>query len=111
MFTNTRKIKIWSAAASLALIAFASFVPQVEAVVLDSNIYGQFQTLRTRLLSKEADLLRDYDAIQKKIDLLHKHQDPSLTPTIDGLSKALDQAYSDLRKVRQDIKTVELQML
>lgn len=113
MFSNSNKqTKGWLATAAASLILFAFAAPSAEAVVLDSNVYAQYQTLRTRLLSQEANLLRDYDDLQKKIDTLNRQNvDRSLTPTIDGLSKTLDKTFDDLRKVRQDIKVLETQML
>lgn len=102
--------KICIAIASLVLIVLAA--PNANAVVLDSNIYAQYQSVRTRLLVKETDILKDYDSLQKQIDLLKKQNDDrSLTPAIDGLCRTLDQTFSDLQKVRQDIKSLDLKML
>jgi peptidoglycan hydrolase CwlO-like protein len=97
-------------ASSLVLVVLAA--PNANAVVLDPNIYAQYQSARTRLLVKETDLLKDFDSLQKQIDLLKKQNDDrSLTPTIDGLCRAQDQTFADLQKVRQDIKSLDLKML
>lgn len=107
---SIKKFCVTGMASSLVLIALVA--PSANAVVLDSNIYSQYQAVRSRLIVKENDLLKDYDKLQKEIDLLNRqNNDNSLTPTIDGLSRALDTTYSDLRKVRQDIKALDLKML
>lgn len=110
MFSNSSTKKILAGAlSSLVLIALSA--PSAKAVV-DSNIYSQYQAVRSRLLVKENGLLKDYDQLQKQIDLLNRqNQDRSLTPTIDGMSKTLDQTYDDIRKIRQDIKALDLKML
>lgn len=109
MFSNSIKQIMAAGIASMVLIAVAA--PSANAVV-DSNIYSQYQAVRSRLLVKETNLLKDFDDLQKKIDLLHRqNEDHSLTPTIDSLSKSLDQTYDDIRKIRQDIKLLDLKML
>ncbi|MBX9689767.1 MAG: hypothetical protein K2X27_23865 [Candidatus Obscuribacterales bacterium] len=105
-----KKISVAGLASSLVLIAVVA--PSANAVVLDSNIYSQYQGVRSRLLVKETGLLKDYDDLQKQIDLLNRqNNDRSLSPQIDNLSRVLDQTYSDLRKVRQDIRALDLKML
>ncbi len=95
--------------ASLMLISLAA--PSANAVV-DSNIYSQYQAVRSRLVLKENSLLKDYDDVQRQIDLLNRQNtDRSLSPTIDNLSRTLDATYSDIKKVRQDIKSLDLKML
>ena len=95
---------------SLVLIAFAA--PNANAVVLDPNVYSQYTAARSDLLTIESGLLKDYDDLQQQIDSLHKQNiDRSLTPQIDDLSRSLDQTYFDLRRVRQDIKSLDLSIL
>lgn len=107
---SIKKICVTGIASSLVLIALLA--PSANAVVYDSNIFSQYQSVRARLLVKESSLLKDYDDLQKQIDLLNRqNNDRSLTPAIDGLSRSLDQTYDDIRKVRQDIKSLDLKML
>ncbi len=109
MFSQSTIKKIFVAGMALAFILIAA--PSANAVV-DSNIYGQYQALRARLITKENSLLKDYDDTQKQIDLLHRQNDDrSLTPTINDLSRTLDATYDDLRKTRQTIKDLDLKML
>lgn len=106
---SIRKICVTGMASSMILIALTA--PSANAVV-DSNIYSQYQAVRTRLVVKENGLLKDYDDLQKQIDLLNRqNNDRSLTPTIDGLSRTLDATYSDIKKIRQDIRSLDLKML
>ncbi len=105
-----KKICVIGIASSLVLIAL--FAPSAKAVVLDSNVYSQYQAVRGRLLVKENTLLKDYDDLRKQLDELNRsNNDKSLTPTIDGLSRAVDDKFLDLRQLRQDIKALDLKML
>lgn len=107
---SIKKICVAGMASSLVLIALSA--PSAKAVVLDSNVYKKYTAARSSLLMIESGLQKDYDNLQKQIDLLNKqNRDRSLTPQIDDLSRSLDQTFFDLRKVRQNIKSLDLMML
>lgn len=106
---SLKKFCVAGMASSLILIALTA--PSANAVV-DSNIYSQYQAVRSRLVVKEGSLLKDFDDLRKQMDVLNKqNSDQSLSPTLDGLSRTLDATYSDIKKIRQDIKSLDLKML
>jgi peptidoglycan hydrolase CwlO-like protein len=105
-----KKICVAGVASSLVLIALSA--PSVNAVVLDSNAYSRYTAARSNLLTVENDLQRDYDSLQRQVDLLNRqNKDRRLTPQINDLSRALDQTYSELCKVRQNIRSLDLMVL
>jgi len=107
---SIKKICITGMASSFVLIALA--IPSAKAVVLDSNVYARYRTVRASLLIKETSLLKDYDDLQKQIDLLQRQNDNrTMSSQIDGLSRSLDQTYLDLRQVRLDIKSLDRTVL
>jgi hypothetical protein len=107
---SIKKVCAAGVVSSVALIALAA--PSVKAVVLDSNVYSRYTAARSTLLTIESNLQKDYDNLQKQIDLLNRqNSDRSLTPQIDDLSRSLDQTYLYLRKVRQDIKILDRAIL
>lgn len=110
MFSNSiKKVAVSGMALSLVLIAMNA--PSAKAVVADSNVYSQYQTVRVSLLNKEQRLQRDFDALQKTIDDLRKANDKNLDKTIDDLTRSLDNTYLRLRNVRLDIKDLDGRML
>ena len=105
-----KKICVLGMALSLVMIALVS--PDAKAVVLDSNVYEQYRADRSDLLSKEACLVKDYDDLQRQVDYLNRQNTGhSLTPQINDLGRSLDETYYDLRKVRQDIKSLDQSIL
>lgn len=106
---NSIKVCVTGMAASLVLLALTA--PSANAVVADSNVYTQYQSVRVSLLNKEQRLQRDFDVLQKTIDDLKKANDKSLDRQIDDLSRVLDSTYSKLRNVRLDIKDLDSRML
>ncbi len=105
-----KKICVMGMASSLILIASAA--QSAKAVVLDSNVYSQYSAVRGRLLVKETAMLKDYDDLRKQLDELQRaNNDKSLTPTIDGLSRSIDDKFQDIRRLQQDIKALDLKML
>ena len=107
---SIKKICITGIASSLVLIALAA--PSANAVVLDSNVYLRYTAARSSLLQSESLLQRDYDNIQKQIDDLNRqNNDRSLTPRINDLSHSLDQTYFNIRKIRENIKMLDLTVL
>ncbi|MBX9571220.1 MAG: hypothetical protein K2X77_20150 [Candidatus Obscuribacterales bacterium] len=110
MFSNSIK-KVTVSGMALSLILVALNAPSAKAVVADSNVYSQYQSVRVNLLNKEQRLQKDFDALQKTIDDLRKANDKNLDKTIDDLSRSLDNTYLKLRNVRLDIKDLDGRML
>lgn len=96
--------------AVMALLAFTQ-APQANAMVMDSQVYGQYQMSRAVLLEKERSTQRDCDEIQRQIDDLNRKQDRDLQGQLNDLCRSLDTKYSDLRRIRLQIRDVELKML
>lgn len=96
--------------AVIALLAFSQ-APQANAMVMDSQVFGQYQASRTLLLNKERSMQQDCDDLQRQIDDLNRKQDRDLQGQINDLCRSLDTKFSDLRRIRQQLRDVEMKML
>lgn len=95
----------------VAMLYALTQAPQANAMVKDSQVFSRYQASRAILLNKEQTAQRDCDDLQKQIDDLNKQQDRNLQGQINDLCRSLDDKHVDLRRIRQDIKDVELKML
>jgi hypothetical protein len=94
-----------------ALMSLSPFAPQANAMVMDSQVFSQFQNSRMVLLTKERTTQKECDDLQRQIDDLNNRRDNSLQGQINDLCKSLDAKHLDLRRIRHDIRDVELKML
>jgi hypothetical protein len=85
--------------------------PQASAMVSDSQVFGRYQASRAVLLTKERNVLRDCDDLQRQLDDLYKMNDSKVQGQINDLCRSLDLKHSDLRRIRQDLRDVELKLL
>jgi len=82
-----------------------------KAVVYDAGAIRQLQERVHSLKSKENTLLVDFDEIKKQLDDLQRRNDPALDRRINELTKQLDSKYSDLQRVRLDLRDLEIKLL
>ncbi len=94
-----------------ALLALSPMAPQANAMVMDSQVFGQYQMSRSLLINKERSTQKDCDELQRQVDDLNRKQDRDLQGQINDLCRSLDTKYVDLRRIRQELKDLEIKML
>ncbi len=95
----------------VAMLSVLTLAPQANAMVKDSQVFSRYQASRAVLLTKEQTAQKDCDDLQRQIDDLYKRQDNQLQGQINDLCRSLDSKHVDLRRIRQDLRDVELRML
>lgn len=103
--------RIFLASLTLSMLVIGFEAKEANAFVSTTKIFNQYQTRKTELLSEERDLEQDLVDLQRKIDELVGKRDTGLSGQINDLSRSWDDTYYDLRRVRQDIRDLNLKML
>ncbi|MBY0356851.1 MAG: hypothetical protein K2W82_02535 [Candidatus Obscuribacterales bacterium] len=103
--------RIFLASLTLSMLVVGFEAKEAKAFVSTTKIFNQYQARKTELLSEERDLEQDLVDLQRKIDELVGKRDNGLSGQINDLARSWDDTYYDLRRVRQDIRDLNLKML
>ncbi|MBZ0186350.1 MAG: hypothetical protein K8F91_08895 [Candidatus Obscuribacterales bacterium] len=102
--TRRRKTTTTTLLFCLLLLAQAP----ASALITDTAVYSAMQQRRAELSTKESNLLKSKDSLEKRIDELKRINDNNAQGTsLDHLTKQLDGTYMDLRKTQLDLQEVD----
>jgi hypothetical protein len=81
------------------------------ASVSDTALYYSLQNRRLSLISRESDLMRSRETLQRNIDeLSRRNEQNKYTLRINLIARDLDSVNNDIQKTRLDIRDVERAM-